>query len=104
MQNMSTKDKTISPAELKVLVILWEHSPLSARQIIDELEEVESWHSRTIKSLINRLLKKKVIGHKQDGNRYLYYPLLKKNEYLQKTSRGFIRRLFGGRISPLVAH
>ena len=104
MQNMSTKDKTISPAELKVLVILWEHSPLSARQIIDELEEVESWHSRTIKSLINRLLKKKVIGHKQDGNRYLYYPLLKKNEYLKTTSRGFLSRLFGGRISPLVAH
>jgi BlaI family transcriptional regulator, penicillinase repressor len=101
---MSMKNKTISPAELKVLIILWENSPLSASQIIEELEEVESWHNRTIKSLINRLLKKKAIGHKQDGNRYLYYPLLKKNEYLKTTSHGFIRRLFGGRISPLVAH
>jgi BlaI family penicillinase repressor len=102
---MPKDNKTvISPAELKVLDVLWENSPLTSSQIVDALENVESWHNRTIKSLINRLLKKKAIGHKQDGNRYLYYPLLKKNEYLQTTSRGFIRRFFGGKISPLVAH
>lgn len=98
------KDKNISPAELKVLDVLWENSPLSARQIVDVLEKVESWQSRTIKSLINRLLKKKAIGFEQDGNRYLYYPILRKNEYLQLTSRSLIHRLFGGKISPLVAH
>ena len=84
--------------------ILWENSPLSASQIVDALDGIESWHGRTIKSLINRLLKKKAIGYKQDSNRYLYYPKLKKNEYLQMTSRSLIHRLFGGKISPLVAH
>jgi BlaI family transcriptional regulator, penicillinase repressor len=98
------KDKAISPAELKVLEVLWENSPLSASQIIDELKDVESWHGRTIKSLITRLLKKKIISHKQDGNHYLYYPLLKRNDYLKTTSRTFIDRLFGGKLSPLVAH
>lgn len=102
---MSANKKIIvSPAELKVLDVLWKNSPLSASQIVGALEHSESWHSRTIKSLINRLLKKKAIGHKQDGNRYLYYPLLKKSEYLETTSSGFIRRFFGGKISPLVAH
>jgi BlaI family penicillinase repressor len=98
------KNKNISPAELKVLDILWGNSPLSASQIVDALEKVESWQSRTIKSLINRLLKKKAIAFDQEGNRYLYYPILKKNEYLQITSRSLIHRLFGGKISPLVAH
>lgn len=101
---MIKPDKSISPSELKVMEILWKNSPLSASQIIDALESIESWHSRTVKSLITRLLKKKAIGHKQDGNRYLYYPKLKKNDYLQTTSRSLIHRLFGGRISPLVAH
>lgn len=101
---MAKNDKNISPSELKVLEILWENSPLAASQIVDELEKIESWNSRTIKTLITRLLNKKVIGYKQDGNRYLYRPLIKKNEYLQKTSCGFIHRLFGGKISPLVAH
>lgn len=101
---MPKKEKSISPAELKVLEALWENSPLSASQIIAALEEVETWHSRTVKSLINRLLNKKIIGYKQDGSRYLYHPLLKKNDYLQTTSCSIIHRLFGGRISPLVAH
>jgi BlaI family transcriptional regulator, penicillinase repressor len=96
--------RVVSPTELKVLKVLWENSPLSANQIIDALENVESWHSRTVKSLINRLLKKKAIAYKQGGNRYLYYPLLNKNEYLKKTSQGFIQGLFAGKISPLVAH
>jgi len=101
---MTKEKKSISSAELKVLDILWKSSPLSASQIVAALEQTESWNSRTIKSLINRLMKKKAIGHKQEGNKYLYHPLLKKEEYLKKTSRNFIRRFFEGKISPLVAH
>jgi len=100
---MSNK-QNVSPAELKVLEILWKNSPLSASQIVNDLKDDVSWHSRTVKSLITRLLKKGAIAHKQDGNRYLYYPKLKKNDYLQITSRSLIHRLFGGKISPLVAH
>lgn len=99
-----TKNKNISPAELKVLNILWENSPLSANQIVLALERIESWHSRTIKSLINRLVKKNVIAFEQDDNRYLYYPIVKKNDYIKTTSHSIIHRLFGGKISPLVAH
>src|SRR5258706_583865 len=67
------KDKkmVISPAELKVLDILWENSPLTSSQIVDALGSTESWHSRTIKSLINRLLKKLLI--KSIGARWNYY-------------------------------
>jgi predicted transcriptional regulator len=101
---MAKKNTAISPAELKVLQTLWNNSPLSAAQIVLELEKTETWHNRTIKSLINRLLKKKVIGHKEDGNRYLYFPLIKQNEYQEITSSSFIHRIFGGKISPLVAH
>lgn len=101
---MIKKSKAISAAEFKVLEILWKNSPQSASQIIDELLAVESWSGRTIKSLINRLLNKKAIHFKQEGNRYLYYPVLKKDDYLKSTSLSFIQRLFGGKISPLVAH
>ena len=94
----------VSQAEFKVIEILWKNSPLSASQIVAALEKKVSWSDRTIKSLINRLLKKKVIAYKQEGNRYFYYPLTKKEDYLKKISRGFIHRVFGGKISPLVAH
>lgn len=97
------KKANISSSELKVLEILWASSPLTSSQIVAALSKSSSWHHRTIKTLINRLEKKKAIGHKDVGQCYLYYPLLKKDEYLQTTSNSIIKRLFGGRISPFVA-
>ena len=98
------KENNISPSELKILEVLWEKSPLSSSQIVDKLEKTESWHSRTIKTLITRLVKKKFVGYEQENNRYFYFALLAKNDYQQRTSLHFIHRIFGGKISPLVAH
>lgn len=101
---MAKKNKVISTAEHKVLEVIWERSPISASQIINALADCESWSDRTIKSLISRLVKKKVISYKQENNRYFYYPVLKKDDYLQTASLSFIQRLFGGKISPLIAN
>lgn len=101
---MVKKEPTISSAELKVLEILWKSSPLSSSQVIDALKKTESWHNQTVKTLLSRLVSKKVISYKQEGNRYLYIPLLKKHDYQKATSYSFIKRVFGGKISPLVAY
>jgi len=101
---MVKKEPKISPAELKVLEILWKSSPLSSSQIIDVLKNIENWHNQTVKTLLSRLVNKKIISYKQEGNRYLYFPLLKKQDYQKATSYGFIKRVFGGKISPMVAY
>jgi BlaI family penicillinase repressor len=101
---MVMKEPKISPAELKVLEVLWKSSPQSASQIIDKLKDSESWHNQTVKTLLSRLVDKKIISYKQEGNRYLYFPLLKKQDYQKATSYGFIKRVFGGKISPMVAY
>jgi len=102
---MSEKEEsTISPAELRVLEVLWEKSPRSASEIFDALINIEKWHSRTIKTLLARLVKKSAIRFEQEKNHYLYYPVLKKQDYQKKISRSIIKRLFGGKISPLVSY
>lgn len=101
---MMKRNPTISPAEFKVLEILWKSSPLSSSQIIDELKDTQSWHNQTVKTLLSRLVSKKIISYKQEGNRYLYIPLLKKQDYQKATSYNFIKRVFGGKISPLVSY
>lgn len=101
---MTNKEFKISPAELKVLEILWKSSPLTSSQIIDALKNSESWHNQTVKTLLSRLVGKKVISYKEEGNKYLYFPLLKKKDYQKVTSYGFIKRVFGGKISPMVAY
>ena len=57
-----------------------------------------------MKTLLNRLLKKGAVRAEKDGRRYLYHPVLKREDWVAQQSRGLIDRLFEGRVAPLVAH
>jgi BlaI family penicillinase repressor len=54
--------------------------------------------------LLNRLLKKGAISAEKDGRRYLYSPILRRELWLAAESKGFLDRLFDGRVAPLVSH
>ena len=95
---------SISEAESVVMEVLWRKQPLSADEVIAALAADVDWQEPTIKSLLNRLLKKGAIAAERDGRRYLYRPVVSRNEYVLATSKGLIDRLFGGRVAPLVAH
>ena len=40
----------------------------------------------------------------RDSRRYLYTPLLAREQYMSQESKGLLDRPFGGRVAPLVAH
>lgn len=94
----------ISEAEAVVMEVLWRNAPRSAEDILAELGEAQQWQEGTVKSLLNRLLKKKAVKAEREGRRYLYSPLLARESYVSQASKGLLDRLFGGRVAPLVAH
>ena len=62
------------------------------------------WQESTVKTLLNRLLKKGAVSARKEGRRYLYSPVLKRKQWLSHESTGFLNRLFDGRVAPFVAH
>lgn len=94
----------ISSAESVVMEALWRRSPLTSEAIMGEVCEPNAWTEGTVKVLISRLLKKKAIGAKAEGRRYLYSPLVSREAYVGSESQGLLDRLFDGRLAPLVAH
>lgn len=95
---------SISEAESVVMQVLWASSPLSAEDIVAALGDASRWQDATVKTLLNRLLNKGAIAAEKQGRRYLYRPLLARDDYVHGESRNLIDRLFGGRVAPLVAH
>jgi predicted transcriptional regulator len=95
---------SISEAEAVVMDVLWRRAPRSAEEILAEVGPVQGWQEGTVKSLLNRLLKKKAVKAEREGRRYLYAPRLTREQYVSQESKGLIDRLFDGRIAPLVAH
>jgi len=94
--------KEISGAELEVMKVLWQQSPLTANEVVELLADAD-WHEKTVKTLLNRLVAKQAISFDKDGRAYRYYPLVAQADYQQKESRSFIDKVFGGRLAPLVA-
>lgn len=94
----------VTEAESIVMETLWVRHPLSADDVVAALSRQEHWQEPTIKTLLNRLLKKGAIRAEKDGRRYLYSPVLKREDWVLGESQGLLERLFDGRVAPLVAH
>ncbi len=94
----------ISDAEHAVMEVLWDESPLAAQDVIERVAPARGWSANTVKTLLGRLLAKNVIAADEDGRRYQYRPLVERGDYVEGESRRLIDRLFGGKLTPLVAH
>lgn len=95
----------VSEAESVVMQVLWEaRGPLAAEDVVSALAGEQEWQEATIKTLLNRLLKKGAIAATREGRRYLYSPVLQREAWLLGESEGLLARLFDGRVAPLVAH
>jgi len=94
--------QTITSAELEIMNILWHQAELGAAEIIEALKDKQSWHPRTIKTLLSRLVDKGCLATKTDGRRYLYHPLITQKDYQKLAAGQLVDRLFGGKMAPLI--
>ncbi len=94
----------ISDAELAIMEVLWTQAPLTATDVADRVKNDRGWTLTTVKTLLSRLLTKAAVGHVQDGRRFLYSPLVAREDYVSGESRRLVDRFFGGKFMPLVAH
>ena len=94
----------ISGAESQIMEALWRCGPLTPDGIVAEVGEAQGWAPGTVKTLITRLLRKKVIEGRREAAGYLYRPLVSRSSYVQSESQSLVDRLFDGEVAPLVAH
>jgi len=93
----------ISDAEWQVMNVLWSSPDLTADELIEALRGKVSWDSSTIRTLINRLLGKKVLSFKKEGRKYRYRPVISRKVCIRQERRSFVDRVYGGTITPLLA-
>ncbi len=94
----------ISDAEMHVMGVLWNNSPLTAADIAQILEPQTGWHRKTVNTLISRLVKKQALTFVAHRSGKQYSPLIDRADYGQAAASHLVTRLFGGRVAPLVAH
>jgi len=98
------KQPTISEAEWKIMKLLWRKAPQPAYDLAETLAKSEKWSHRTVKTLLNRLLNKKVLSHEPYKNLYLYTPRVSEEECIRAESESFLKQVFDGSLSMMMVH
>ena len=84
--------------------VLWDHHPLAASDVVCRLAGRRDWSPRTVKTMLNRLVRKGALTFRADGKRYLYSPAVSRRETVRAESQSFLHRVFEGSAGPMLVH
>lgn len=93
-----------SESEMQVLSALWDKAPQTAAELTTRIGKINGWTQATVKTLLARLVQKGAVAAEAEGRRYLYRPAVERADAVGEESQRFVDRLFGGRVSPMIAH
>ncbi|MCI1693141.1 penicillinase repressor BlaI [Aneurinibacillus aneurinilyticus] len=99
---MSNKVPSISEAEWEVMNVLWQKAPQTANEVISSLQERTNWKPKTVRTLLDRLVQKKVVGVNQNQKLYTFFPLYSQDECQRAEAQSFIKRIYGGALKSML--
>ncbi|MFE4708133.1 penicillinase repressor BlaI [Peribacillus simplex] len=93
---------SISESEWEIMNVLWDKAPQTANDIIVSLQESTHWKPKTIRTLLDRLVQKDVVGVNKNLRVYTFYPLYTQEECQRAETESFINRIYGGTLKSML--
>lgn len=97
-------ETSISDAEWQVMEAAWTLGETPAAAIIEELAKSTAWNHRTIRTLLGRLVEKRVLEKHGQGSRSVYRALVPRRARVRSEGRSFLQRMFQGDTTSLLLH
>ncbi|NHE55767.1 BlaI/MecI/CopY family transcriptional regulator [Cyclobacterium plantarum] len=92
----------LTKKEEEVMKILWKLKKAFVKDIVAEFPDPKPPYN-TVSSLVRILQEKGIVGFKQYGNTYEYFPLLSKEAYRKRYMKEIISDYFDNSFSKAVA-
>lgn len=94
----------LTEAEWAVMKVVWEHQPCSAGDVQEALAADRGWAYSTVKTTMDRLVKKGVLSLSRVRNVQLFHARVSRAQAARVEIRGVLDRVFDGAVAPLVNH
>ena len=102
---MSASVPRITETEWEIMRAVWAGHPVTVGEIVERLAMRDpSWHPKTARTLIARLVEKGALTYEADGRIFRYRPLVTEAQCVAAESGSFLDRVFGGALKPMLAH
>ncbi|UMB55419.1 BlaI/MecI/CopY family transcriptional regulator [Lutibacter sp. A64] len=95
-------EKQLTKAEEQLMQVLWDLETASVKEIIEQLPIPKPAYN-TVSTIIRILETKEFVGHKAKGRGYIYFPLIKKTDYSNKTLQKIVDGYFEGSFKSMVS-
>lgn len=96
--------KDLSPAEWKVMKIVWDLQKGVSREIYTVAGEENDWSVATVKTLLKRLVDKGYLSTTKIGNGFVYRPAQSAISVLRQAANTLLENTTRTATGPLLAH
>lgn len=94
--------KQLTKAEEEVIQHLWELEEATVATIIELMPNPKPAYN-TISTIIRILESKKFVSHRKKGKGYVYFPIIKKEEYSDQSLKKVMNSYFNGSFKNMVS-
>ena len=95
-----TKTEKLTPLELEIMHVLWEHGPANVQTVQQQLKRPLAY--TTVQTMLNILHRKGKVKRALKDRAYFYTPVVSRSHVTRQHIGDIIDRLFGGSAESLV--
>ncbi len=95
---------SLGDLQLAIMRVLWNRGEATVVEVHEELEPERGLAPTTIATMLTKMEKKGVVGHRAEGRRFIYQPLVSEPEVTRTMVADLADRLFQGEVTALVSH
>ena len=94
---------SLTPSEWILMECLWEHSPCTGREAVEDLRLRAGWSRSTTLTMLRRMTEKGLIACDEAGSVLQYSPLVNRDVAVQRETGSFLNRVYNGSVSLLIS-
>jgi BlaI family transcriptional regulator, penicillinase repressor len=99
-------DKThhLGDLQYEIMRVLWEAGEATATGVLEALPKEHRRAPTTIATMLTKMEKKGVVGHRVEGRVFVYAPSVSREDVHRSMVGDLMERLFEGDVTALVSH
>jgi len=92
----------LTEAEWEVMKVVWDKEPCAAGTVQEELASHKEWAYSTVKTLMERMVKKGALGRTRIRNLNLFHSAISPTEAKAGEFHKMLKRAFNGALTPMM--
>ncbi len=99
---MAKANKELFDSEWAILQVVWQREPCAAPTVQEALQKEKGWAYTTVKTIMDRMVKKGLLRTERIRNLYLYRAAITRAQAQRGEIMKAVKRAFDGALTPMM--